>query len=388
MRAICRRYGVVPSLLVLVFSVPFTSGLTPSSLGAATSSVAWAAAAPASADPYSDPARWVCRADKYDLCDHDLDATVVQANGTTSVERWAPAANAPVDCFYVYPTASWDLAPNSDFKPGAYEENAATRIQAARLGSRCRVFAPVYRQVTVTYISQAYLSPTATSQQWLDTAYGDLVAAFRHYIAVDNGGRGFVLVGHSQGAAMLARLLESEVQTSPAIRAHLVSALLLGLRPIDLPDRSVTPTCTSTSQTGCLVAFSSFRSTSPPPSGSLFAQSDDQLLCTNPAAPGGGRTPLHSYFPTTAHQWLNNGTRITTPFVTLPGLVDGECVAQDGFAYLEITVNADPSDPRTDDIPGDFTPEWGLHLSDVQLVQGDLIDLIGHQTTAYQAGAR
>ena len=50
------------------------------------------------------------------------------------------------------------------------------------------------------------------------------------------------------------------------------------------------------------------------------------------------------------------GNQISTPFVTLPGLVSGECASQGGFNYLSVTVNADPSDPRADDIGGDLTP--------------------------------
>jgi len=76
---------------------------------------------------------------------------------------------------------------------------------------------------------------------------------------------------------------------------------------------------------------------------------------------------------------------ITTPYVVLPGLVEGECVSLDGRNYLEVTVNGDPSDPRADDIRGDLTPEWGLHLIDVTLVMGDMVDLVAAQTEAYLA---
>ncbi len=34
---------------------------------------------------YADPAHWLCRPDVDDVCDHDLDATVVRANGTTRI---------------------------------------------------------------------------------------------------------------------------------------------------------------------------------------------------------------------------------------------------------------------------------------------------------------
>ncbi|HJU44908.1 MAG TPA: hypothetical protein VJ691_18925, partial [Vicinamibacterales bacterium] len=58
--------------------------------------------------------------------------------------------------------------------------------------------------------------------------------------------------------------------------------------------------------------------------------------------------------------------------------------------YLEIIVNGDPSDPRTDDISGDLglpgkpVPMWGLHLVDVNLVMGDLLKNVEAQARTYQ----
>ena len=62
---------------------------------------------------YADDARWLCKpgiAD--DVCSRDLDATVVAADGTTEVVEHQAADDAPVDCFYVYPTTSRDEGPN------------------------------------------------------------------------------------------------------------------------------------------------------------------------------------------------------------------------------------------------------------------------------------
>ena len=59
--------------------------------------------------------------------------------------------------------------------------------------------------------------------------------------------------------------------------------------------------------------------------------------------------------------------------------------------YLEITVHGDPADPRVDDIVGDLgmrakpLADWGLHLVDVNLAMGNLLDLVGQQTRTYLA---
>ena len=38
---------------------------------------------------------------------------------------------------------------------------------------------------------------------------------------------------------------------------------------------------------------------------------------------------------------------------------------------------------RADDIPGDLTPEWGLHLVDVNLVMGDVVRQVAAQSDAW-----
>ena len=66
-------------------------------------------------------------------------------------------------------------------------------------------------------------------------------------------------------------------------------------------------------------------------------------------------------------------------------------MSKDGFDYLSVRIAADPADPRTDDIAGDvkvgqmILKDWGLHLIDVNLAMGNLVDLVGSQSKAYLA---
>jgi hypothetical protein len=107
-------------------------------------------------DLYDEPAHWVCRPDLEDLCDSGLDATVVAADGTLTVEPFVPADDPPVDCFYVYPTISRDPGDNSDLVRADGEEGFAAVNQVAPLGTRCRVFAPLYRQVTLAALAARF----------------------------------------------------------------------------------------------------------------------------------------------------------------------------------------------------------------------------------------
>lgn len=363
---------------------------------------------------YADPANWVCRPDLDDVCDGGLDATVVDADGTVTEQTWSADPDAPIDCFYVYPTISTDPEEISDRVPGD-AERFVTLNQAARLGEVCRVFAPVYRQRTLAGLSGALAGSgltTTTVAGELTPGESDVRDAFAHYMANDNDGRGVVLIGHSQGASVLRGLIRDEIDGDDEVRDRLVAAYLAG-SALSVPEGedvggefSNVALCRSEDQVGCAVSWASFRSDAPPPADSLFGRprtGDGVAACNSPASLSGGSAELHSYFPSSASAsiitppgdggtdaasetagWVT-GVGITTPFVTTPGLVRGECVERDGFHYLAVEVLGDPADPRADDIPGDLTPQWGLHLQDVNLVMGDIIELVGSQSVAWAA---
>jgi hypothetical protein len=66
-------------------------------------------------------------------------------------------------------------------------------------------------------------------------------------------------------------------------------------------------------------------------------------------------------------------------------MLEAECREDNGFSYLAITVNGDSNDARIDDIGGDLSPDWGLHLVDANVAMGDLVMVAASQSEAYQA---
>ena len=367
---------------------------------------------------YGGPDNWICRPDTDDPCDTNMDATVLNADGTTEVEKFVVDPDAPIDCFYVYPTISQDPGANSDLNASPNQEVLTVRNQVARLGSQCRVFAPVYRQVTLTALVGRIQGDAAAADAMTaarETAYADVLDAFSTYMANDNDGRGFILIGHSQGAGILNRLIAEQIDPNEDVRELFVSAFLGG-SSVSVPaldavvggDFTNIPLCESEEQVGCVYTWASFRSTAPPPANTLFGRPRDGegfAGCVSPASPSGGTSALHAYFPARRNVSILAGddigtdvpdgsdpnalwidpkvAKIDTAFVVVPGLVDGKCVAKDGVNWLEVTVNADPATPRADDISGDLTPEWGLHLVDMNLVMGDMVDLVAAQTDAF-----
>jgi hypothetical protein len=353
---------------------------------------------------YADDANWLCKpgiAD--DVCARDLDATSVAADGSTEVVPHEVAEDPAIDCFYVYPTISGDPGPNSDLVPAESEEINTVYNQAARLASSCRVFAPLYRQLTLSMIGSGGAAP-APGTDPRAIAYGDVVDAFKSYIANDSDGRGFVLIGHSQGAGLLERLMEDEIDDEPLLRDRLVAAYILG-STVHVPEGEVVggdldniPLCEADDQTGCVVTYSTFRASAPPDPASFFGRSNDvgPAGCVNPAdVSGGGPATLHPYILVDGQpNGILGGSlqpfadpartaEIETPWATYPDLLDGECTSDGQFTYLALTVNGDPADPRVDDIKGDIPGGWGLHVMDANIAMGDIESLVASQAAGY-----
>ena len=372
---------------------------------AAVAPQAATAASPSPTPDYRDASAWLCRPGSRDACAQDQGATVIAADGTRTAAPFKPATDPKFDCFYVYPTVSTDPTPNSDMTADLAERRVI-QFQAARFGSVCRVFAPLYRQITLTALRTVMTGGAVAMDRAM--AYDDVKLAWDDYLKRDNDGRGVVLVGHSQGAGLLKQLLAREIEGKP-VAARIVSAMLIGTN-VAVPagkdvggDLKIMPLCRTADQVGCVVTYVSFRADAPPPANSRFGKVDGAGLtagCTNPAALAGGKAIADAYLSSggaiastaaAPGPWTSDGAPVTTPFVKAPGLLSTECVSAGGFTYLAVTTNADASDPRTDSIVGDVTvgptilKDWGLHLIDMNLAMGDLVTLADRQAKAWRA---
>jgi Protein of unknown function (DUF3089) len=353
---------------------------------------------------YSRDVSWLCRPGRQDACAVDLTTTIVHADGSLTREAWAADSNAPIDCFYVYPTVSTDLTPFSDMAADEAERNVI-RQQFARFGSSCRLFAPMYRQVTLAGLRAMLAGGGGGGTLSRGPQYDDVRDAWRYYLEHDNRGRGVVLVGHSQGSFILTELIREEID-GKAAQSHLVSAILLGATLSVPRGKDVggsfknIPLCRAAAQTGCVVTYVSFRATIPPPANARFGrvtENDGVAACTNPAALAGGSSAVRAYLDARGQMivgasprpWVTPERPIDTPWVNVPGLLTAQCKSNEHATYLEITVHGDPSDPRADDIAGDLVTagqllaDWGLHLIDVNLAMGNLVDIVAQQGRAW-----
>jgi hypothetical protein len=355
---------------------------------------------------YSKIDTWLCHPDNAeDACARDLSTTIIAADGRFTREFWPDNPEPAIDCFYAYPTTSHDESGNSDLVPAEQGELITAYLQTARFRSQCRVFAPLYRQVTVPALRAIMSGKSIGGDRAM--ALNDVKVAWNYYLEHDNHGRGFVLIGHSQGASLLRDLIASEID-GRSIQKQLVSAIIVGTS-VDVPvghevggSYKHIPLCRSAQQIGCVITFSSYRDRLPPPANAHFGRirGDSMPGCANPAALDGGKGELTSYLSTAGEislrfeeykPWTTPPQPVETPFVSMPGMIFAECVKKDGFSYLQISVVGDPKNARADDIVGDYwvgteiITTFGLHLIDMSLTMGNLVEIVREQARMYAA---
>ncbi|MCX6369772.1 MAG: DUF3089 domain-containing protein [Solirubrobacterales bacterium] len=252
-----------------------TAALVAGSLGAASASAQTPAATV-----------WLCKPGlASNPCTSSTKTTLIKPNGAKVAEPLKAQAKQPIDCFYVYPTVSQQTTANSNLEITAAETGVAT-AQASRFSSKCRVYAPMYRQLTLAAL---FGRATGTADRAL--AYNDVKAAWNEYLAKYNKGRGVVLIGHSQGSYQLTELITNEIDQKAAVRKKIVSALLIGGQVLVAKGKDLggsfekMPACRKADQTACVVGYNTF--SQQPPADSRFgrtAQPGKEVLCVNPAA--------------------------------------------------------------------------------------------------------
>lgn len=321
------------------------------------------------------PPRWLCHPDlDDDPCRRVPDTTVIAADGARSVAPGGPAAATPaVDCFYVYPTASLEPSATASGEVTA-EIAAVARSQAAPFAGTCRVFAPTYRQVTLRgLVTGACTDPAAR-----DLAHADVLAAWRSFRDAA-GDRPYVLVGHSQGADELVRLLATTIEADTATHDDLVLALLIGGQ-VEVPtgedvggSLARTPVCREAGQTGCVVAYNAY--VGQPSPVALFGRGsgDREVVCVEPGSLDGGDGTLT---PVLTGDVVGD---VDTATVRPVGAATGRCRRDGASSWLDVELTGVLADaaPR---LTGGLGAAWGLHLVDVELALGDLVDLVASRT--------
>ena len=136
-----------------------------------------------------------------------------------------------VAVFYVYPTA-YSRAPGGPIycavnDPGMMQgAQAAFQRQATAFRTVGNVYAPYYRQIDATY--QLSLPFAQQKKNIAGIPSTDVFAAFKHFLKHFDHRRPFILVGHSQGSAVLANLLAKYMKAHPCVYKRMIAAYVVG----------------------------------------------------------------------------------------------------------------------------------------------------------------
>jgi hypothetical protein len=348
---------------------------------------------------------WLCQPGQQDdPCASSLAVSAVTEAGTVTPASWPSSATAAkFDCFYVYPTASLASTPNAALAATPLVKFIANE-QAAPFSKVCNVWAPLYRDQTLPSVLKGLTGDGSLMRSTAAVAYNSLLPTWRWFLT-HSGNKPIVLIGDSQGSTVLIHLISTLIDREPAVLRRLVVAILVGGN-LQVPSGKLAgstftrvPLCTSATQTGCAIAFSSYPSE--PPADSVFgrpgqgtslqawetAKAGQQVACVNPAALGGGTAKLEPYLTTDSQLGLKE--RVTSPWVTYPGLYSAACKQGGGASWLQITSLAGTSHTRPvvqvkDARTSDTSPAWGYHDYEYWLTLGNLLHDVTNEEAAWQ----
>ncbi len=134
-----------------------------------------------------------------------------------------------IDVFYVYPTIYADSFPKNMRINNEKARSQAKRMLIVQGGvfiESANIFAPYYRQESMMAKFEFDDSEKSIDESYL-LGYRDIEEAFIYYMDYLNNGRPFILVGHSQGTAVLIDLMKSKFDNKE-LQKKLIAAYIIG----------------------------------------------------------------------------------------------------------------------------------------------------------------
>ena len=339
---------------------------------------------------------WICKPGQADdLCAGTIDGATLPPPGQQPEPLgYTRPQSPPIDCFYLYPTQSEQAGPNANLDKDPPIKRVVVQ-QARMFSSVCDVYAPMYRQVTLN-------GDQTTLNESVEVAYRSARSGFRDYLRNYNDGRGFILLGHSQGAAHVARLIEEIVDTRPGLRKRFVGAIAPGAN-ISVPIGEDVgglfdhvPACTEVGQYGCVIAYSTFNDVPGP--AAEFSRLDTgywiypdprpdpdsyEVVCTNPARLDGGDGTLE---PLVDFDYLTGvpDEETASPWAGMPDYYRVKCRRGDGAHWLNLSKVGLTGDTRPD-IGALVADGSNYHVPEVNLAEGNLLRIAQLQADSYGA---
>ena len=302
-----------------------------------------------------------------------------------------PEITRDVDTFYIYATeyimssfeegaADYAALDNEEMLQGVKVEY---RDHATAFADSTNVFLPYYRQSGLRYAGEIAQQTGNIDAGLSGMPYDDITAALDYYFENYNGGRPFIIAGHSQGSAMTLLLLRTYFKDHPEYYARMVAAYAIGY--------SVT--------TDYLAANPHLK----------FAAGEDDtgvIVAWNTEGPGNVETNAHSVVvqpntrsinplnwkldETYAPSSLNLGSIAVDEKTGEPVIRDVGADAQINLARGVVVTNA-KEDPLPEDAAkiaaGFFGPD-SRHASDYMFYYNNIKDNVAKRVAAYQSSGK
>ena len=302
-----------------------------------------------------------------------------------------PEITRDVDTFYIYATeyimssfeegaADYAALDNEEMLQGVKVEY---RDHATAFADSTNVFLPYYRQSGLRYAGEIAQQTGNIDEGLSGMPYDDITAALDYYFENYNGGRPFIIAGHSQGSAMTLLLLRTYFKDHPEYYARMVAAYAIGY--------SVT--------TDYLAANPHLK----------FAAGEDDtgvIVAWNTEGPGNVETNAHSVVvqpntrsinplnwkldETYAPSSLNLGSIVVDEKTGEPVIGDVGADAQINLARGVVVTNA-KADPLPEDaakIAARFFGPDGRHDSDYMYYYNNIKDNVAKRVAAYQSSRK
>lgn len=331
--------------------------------------------------PYADEALWLCKPGiTLDRClELDQTITYIYEDGNMAVFEHEPVVDAPFDCFYVYPTV--DLRDEPGNMLDLSDDTLMLRPlynQAARFTQLCDMYAPKYRQMTIG----SYGLEDAFDNEFFELGYADVEEAFDQYL-LENPGRNFVLMGHSQGSHVLLRLLENRFENDEVLRRRMISALVIGpVGALEVPPGELSggtfeniPLCDYGTDTGCIVAYDTIAA------GEEELRPDplQPIPCVNPSRLG-GEPGIAANTIYNSDEGIPFPAGVETYWIGHPGLYSAVC---EGDGYLGADTAPGRFTPFSPQVMQIFLGSSTLHLADYNFGMGDLLRVVETQAANF-----
>ncbi len=145
-----------------------------------------------------------------------------------------PEITKDVDTFYIYSTMymsanegdpDYATLDNAEVLEGIGIEHA---IKSSVFEESTNLFIPYYRQASMMHAGLTWKRTGSIEEAVCGMPYGDITAALDYYFEHCNGGRPFVIAGHSQGSAILRLVLKGYFKAHPEYYQRMVAAYAIG----------------------------------------------------------------------------------------------------------------------------------------------------------------